>query len=337
MGTLVRILSTEVLMPSPRDPAVLMRVAELYYLEDKSQAEIADLLGTGRPNVSRMLKEAQRQGIVEIKVHDPSGRARDLERRLVETFGLSDARVSARNPHAGETTARVGTLAARVLLDSLGETTTVGISWGRALHAAVEAIHPDRDHDVSVVQLLGGMSAIGNEVSGQELARSLAISLGGTYRLMHAPATLGSAEAAQALRGEVSVARALEVARSCDVALVGIGAPTTGSSAAVIESMTLDASEAREFWSQRPVGDLAGRYFTAAGTPITGPVDDRVISVSLGDLAAIPLVVGVALGRDKVAAVHGALLGHHVDVLVCDESLARSLLIHPEDGEHRPA
>ena len=324
-------------MPSPRDPAVLMRVAELYYLEGKSQAEVANLLGTGRPNVSRMLKEAQRQGIVEITVHDPSGRARDLERRLAETFGLSEVRVAARNPHAGETAARVGTLAARLLLDSLGETTTVGISWGRALHAAVEALHTDRDHDVNVVQLLGGMSAIGNEVSGQELARSLAVSLGGTYQLMHAPATLGSAEAAHALHDDASVARALRSARSCDIALVGIGAPTTGSSAAVIESMALDASDARDFWAQRPVGDLAGRYFTAVGAPITGPVDDRVISVSLSDLAAIPLVVGVALGRDKTAAVHGALLGHHVDALVCDESLARSLLTHPEPGAQRPS
>jgi len=105
----------------------------------------------------------------------------------------------------------------------------------------------------------------------------------------------------------------------------------------VIESMALDASDARDFWAQRPVGDLAGRYFTAAGSPITGPVDDRVISVSLRDLAAIPLVIGVALGRDKTAAVHGALLGHHVDALVCDESLARSLLTHPEPGAHLPS
>lgn len=303
-----------------------MRVGELYYLEDKSQAEIAAMLDTSRPNVSRMLKDAQRQGIVEIKIHDPSGRARDLERRLAEVFGLSEVRVSARNPHGGETASRVGTLAAGLLLSSLEEGTTVGISWGRALHAAVEALSTDRDHEVTVVQLLGGMSSVGNEVSGQELARSLAVALGGTYQLMHAPATLGSAAAARALREEPSVAGALEAARTCDIALVGIGAPTSGSSAAVIESMALGAADARDFWAQQPVGDLAGRYFTAAGAPISGPVDDRVVSVSLRDLAAIPLVVGVALGRDKAAAVRGALLGHHVDALVCDESLARSLL-----------
>lgn len=319
-------------MPAPRDPAVLMRVAELYYLEDRSQAEIAEIVSTGRPNVSRMLKEAQRQGIVEIKLHDPSGRARDLERRLVDAFGLSEARVSVRNPHAGDPASKVGALASGLLLESIGETSTVGISWGHALHAAVAALHTDRDHDVTVVQLLGGMSAVGNEVSGQELARSLAVALGGTYRPMHAPATLGSAEAARALREEPSVAQALDAARGCDIALVGIGAPVAGSSAAVVDSLGLDPRDARAFWDQEPVGDLAGRYFTATGTPVTGPVDDRVVSVSLRDLDAIPLVVGIAFGRDKTPAVHGALLGHHVDALVCDERLARSLLSHHASG-----
>lgn len=320
-------------MPAPRDPAVLMQVAELYYLQDKSQAEIADLLGTGRPNVSRMLKEAQRQGIVEITVHDPSGRVRDLERQLVDQFGLSIARVAARSTHgsaggSGGSASRTGALAADLLLESLGETTTVGISWGRALHACVQAVRTDRDHDVTVVQLLGGTSAIGNEVSGQELVRSLGIALGGSYRLLHAPATLGSTDSVRALLEEPSVARELEAARACDIALVGVGTPTSGSSAAVIDSMDLSTADARAFWDQRPVGDLAGRFFTATGSPVTGPVDERVIGVDLRDLDSVPLVVGVAQGRDKTAAVHGALLGHHVDALVCDESLARSLLTH---------
>lgn len=314
-------------MPAPRDPAALMRVAELYYLQDKSQAEIADIVGTGRPNVSRMLKEAQRLGIVEIRVHDPSGRVRELERSLTSTFGLSIARVAMRASH-GSQASRVGSAAAELLLEQLDGATTVGLSWGRALHATVEAVRTDHDHDVTVVQLLGGVSAIGNEVSGQELARSLAIALGGSYRPMHAPATLGSVAAARALLEEPSVARELEAARGCDVALVGIGTPTSGSSAAVLDSMDLTPDDAAAFWSQQPVGDLAGRFFTAAGTPVTGPVDDRVVSVDLHDLASVPLVVGVAHGRDKTAAVHGALLGHHVDALVCDEGLARSLLSH---------
>ena len=49
-------------MPAPRDPNLLLAAARAYYLEGKSQAEIAVSLETSRSNVSRMLTEAQRQG-----------------------------------------------------------------------------------------------------------------------------------------------------------------------------------------------------------------------------------------------------------------------------------
>jgi DNA-binding transcriptional regulator LsrR (DeoR family) len=61
-------------------------------------------------------------------------------------------------------------------------------------------------------------------------------------------------------------------------------------------------------------------------------VDDRVLAISLDDLVAIPNVVGVASGRAKAPGVLGALRGRLVDSLVCDESLARSLLSHASDG-----
>ena len=50
------------------------------------------------------------------------------------------------------------------------------------------------------------------------------------------------------------------------------------------------------------------------------------MAVTLEDLAKIPNVVGVAYGRAKTPGVLGALRGHLVDSLVCDETLARSLL-----------
>ena len=85
-------------MPAPRDPGTLLAAARLYYLQNRSQAEIARELGTSRSNVSRMLTEAQRQGIVTITVHDPSGRMTGLEQELRSRFGLDEVRVAQRGP-----------------------------------------------------------------------------------------------------------------------------------------------------------------------------------------------------------------------------------------------
>ncbi|HTP02553.1 MAG TPA: helix-turn-helix domain-containing protein, partial [Anaerolineales bacterium] len=55
---------------SPEDRQNLLAdVAEMYYLEDKDQAEIARAIGLTRSMVSRMLKEARQKGIVEARVH----------------------------------------------------------------------------------------------------------------------------------------------------------------------------------------------------------------------------------------------------------------------------
>jgi DNA-binding transcriptional regulator LsrR (DeoR family) len=318
---------TEVKMPAPRDPSILLAAARLYYLQNRSQAEIAADLGTSRSNVSRMLTEAQRQGIVEIRIIDPSGRVPELERELTRMFGLEDVRVASRGlGSSGKVQAQVGAQAAQLLLDRVKDSMTVALSWGHALQSMVYATTADHDYAVTLVQLVGGLSSVTNEISGQELVRELAIRLGASYRLLHAPAALGSAAAQQALMAEPSIAGAIADARSADIAFVGIGTPSHGSSSAILASLNLTPEEERAFWAAQPVGDIAARYYDAAGHPIRGAVEDRIVGVTLEDLSRIPNVVGVAHGRAKTPGVLGALRGHLIDSLVCDETLARGLL-----------
>lgn len=314
-------------MSRARSADTLLRAARLYYVERRSQAEVARDLGTSRPNVSRMLAEAQRLGIVEIRINDPAGRCHGLEGRLERTFGLNAARV-ARRSAGQDPAAQVGGLGATFLVESLADGMAVGLSWGHALQALVGQVEPEQDYDVTLLQLLGGVSGPGNEVSGQELVRELAHRLGARYRLLHAPATLQSVEARRALTAEASVADALAAARDVQLALVGVGTPRAGSSAAVVESLGLDEDAARDFWAAGPVGDLAGRFFGHDGAPVTGPADDRLVGVTLGELARVDHVVGIVSGRHKSEAVLGALRGHHLGSLVCDEGLARALLDH---------
>lgn len=314
-------------MPAPRNPSILLAAARLYYLQNHSQAEIATELGTSRSNVSRMLTEAQRQGIVEIRIVDPSGRIPELERELQTMFGLTDVRVAVRGlGSSAKVEAQVGAQAAQLLLDRAKDSMTVALSWGHALQSMVYAATADHDYAVNLVQLVGGLSSVMNEISGQELVRELAVRLGASYRLLHAPAVLGSPVARHALMAEPSIASALADARHADMAFVGIGTPSRGSSSAILASLDLSPQEAKEFWDANPVGDVAARYYTASGLPIHGPVEDRILAVTLEDLARIPNVVGVAYGRAKTPGVLGALRGHLVDSLVCDETLARSLV-----------
>src|SRR6476661_7467766 len=316
-------------MPAPREVEALVTAARLYYLENLSQAEVAQRLGTSRSNVSRMLAAALEQGVVEIRVNDPAGRERELEQALRTRFGLRAARVAQRTAN-GDPEQQVGLQASRFLLAELRDGMTVALSWGRALQSMVWHTTADHDYAVQLVQLVGGLSAVDNEVSGHELVRELASRLGATYRYLHAPAVLTTATARDALTAEQSI----EQARRADIAFVGIGSPGHGSSAALISALALDDEERAQLRKAQPVGDIAARYFDAEGSPIVGATHDRVLAVTLEDLAAIPTVVGLAYGRVKAEGVLGALRGRLIDVLICDESLAHAVLAAPPSDRH---
>src|SRR3954452_24370515 len=282
-------------MPAARDRISLIKAARMYFLDGRSQDDIALVLGTGRSNVSRMLKAARAQGIVEIRVHGQTARAEGLEQALRDQFGLLHVRVAAFQPGA-DVLGAVGDLAARWLDESLSDGSVLGFSWGTSLQALVSEVAVDQPRSVEVVPLVGGLKTAESLVAGQELVRELAGRLGGTYRYLHAPALLRSESARDALLLEPAIGEVLARARAADIAVVGIGAVGSGSSNEVVDGLGLSGAERKEFLAARPVGDTCCRFFGANGRPIDGVVHDRVIAVELEELAAIPVVVGVAAG-----------------------------------------
>ena len=182
-------------MPLPRDPATLLVAARLYYLEGRSQAEIAEQMATSRSNVSRMLSEAQKQGIVEIRINDPGGRVHELEEEMHSPVRPPRRAGRPRRPRRRASGSRTRSAPRRPGCSStnLKDSMTVALSWGHALQAMVYATTADQEHHrLTLVQLVGGLSSIRNEISGQELVRELAVRLGAGYRFLHAPATLES-------------------------------------------------------------------------------------------------------------------------------------------------
>ena len=62
---------------------LIVRVAELYYEEGKTQDEIGALLDLSRFKVGRLLSQARADGIVRIEIVHPRARRLGLERQLV--------------------------------------------------------------------------------------------------------------------------------------------------------------------------------------------------------------------------------------------------------------
>jgi DNA-binding transcriptional regulator LsrR (DeoR family) len=180
--------------------------------------------------------------------------------------------------------------------------------------------------DVEIVQLMGGLSSIALASTGQELARAFAERLGARHRYLHAPALFASAERLTAMLDEPSIRIALDAARTADVALVGIGTARRGSFIALIQDFELSPGERRRLQTSGAAGDLCGHFYDLSGIEVPNPVADRVLAISLDDLRRIPSVAAVAASRDKASGILGALRGHLIDVLICDEHAAQAVL-----------
>ncbi len=137
---------------------LMVRVAELYYDEDKTQDEIGGLLKISRWKVGRLLTQARERGIVRIEIVHPRARRLGLERLLVDRFGLTMPS-SCRRPTAMTAHSSASRKAAADFLTALRPVPrTLGVSWGRTLRAVAEALPDGWANGVTVVQLNGGVS-----------------------------------------------------------------------------------------------------------------------------------------------------------------------------------
>ncbi|MCT2296672.1 helix-turn-helix domain-containing protein [Brachybacterium muris] len=315
-------------MPAPRDTALVVRAARLYYEQGRSQTEVAQELGLSRSNVSRILTQARDRGIVEISIHDPDGPPRHhpaVEAALKARFSLREAHVvSAPRTPGLEAVARQGAV---VIAARAAQVRSIGVSWGQTVQRVVEQLETVRLRPAPrVLPLVGGHSALDQFESGESVLRVLASRLGARAEMLYAPAVLESATTVSTLRGESSIAAVLEAAAQVELAVVGLGSMGMHSSPHIVEQMALSEQEQAAFLAQQPVGDVCGRFVDAHGVPLGAPTDQRVLAVTFSQLLRIPEVVGVAAGAEKAPGVAGVLRSGAIATLVVDVDLAKELL-----------
>ncbi len=300
------------------DFATLVRVSRLYYELGETQARVAELVGVTRPQVSRLLKEARSQGIVEIRILDrteqPSPAADEIRRR----FGLQAVHLA---PSVGGGTdvarRRVGRLAAQVLVGAVRDGLIVGVGDGSAISATADALDPlPTQIDATIVPLCGGFW---RSTAGREPFRRIADALGSAVHGLLAPGLLDDAATRDALRAHAGIRSVLDLWDRLDVALFGIGGPAW--SEAAVGPLVL-----REIEGGHAIGEVLIAPFDIAGHFVADDLRARTIAFDARDLPRVPVTIGVAEGAGKVAPILGALRAGLLNVLVSDVRTAEAVV-----------
>ncbi len=312
---------------------LLADTAELYFEQARTQDEISQLVGVTRSAISRMLREARQKGIVEIRINRPLRYDDELEAALQRRFDLITARVllTPQRQSSDNLRSRLGKAAAKVLVETLRPNTSLGLPWGTTIAAAIEAVEVPEPLRVSVVQLVGVLGSKTHAYNAQALVEQLARRLGGEGFYLYAPLIVESAATAQALYNNQNVRQALEAAKGCEVALLGIGTTDPEYS-----SMYLSGHVSREVLDDMraagAVGDVSAHHFDIEGRPLDLEFHQRLVGITRDDLIAIPTRLAVAGGKAKAPAILGALRGSYVNALVTDSCTAELILTLDQGG-----
>ncbi len=296
----------------------LVRVSRLYYELGETQNAIAELVGVTRPQVSRLLKRARAEGIVEIRIVDSTAVESPAAHSLRHRYGLDAVHLAPTIAGPEDLTRRmVGRLAAEVLRAAVRPGATVGIGDGAFVSATADALEEGAiPVALTVVPLCGGFWSTGPE---REPYRRVGEALGGQVRGLMAPGLVDDAATKTGLVAHAGVRAIADLWERLDVALFGIGGPAWSSS-------LVGGPIERRLAAAEAVGEVLVAPFDLDGRFVCSALRRRVIAFDARRLGRVPAAIGVAAGEGKVRPILGALRAGVVRTLVTDIATAEAVV-----------
>ncbi|OWO96008.1 DNA-binding transcriptional regulator [Rhizobium esperanzae] len=304
------------------DEQMQVRVVWLYYMEGRTQGEIAEALSTNRLRVNKIIAEARRSGLVTITLNSRLTSCVALEQQLAAEFNLNRAIIVPTPEDAELIPVLLGQAAADYLVQLLngGNIRGVGVGWGATLREMVRHMPSLRRPDLCVNSVMGGLTH-GIEINTFDIASDLARQLNAECAYLAAPIYAGSPESRTAIIKQDVFETAFRQIEANDVIVLSIGDMTERS---LLMRYGLPSSlNIEELVAAGACGDVLGQFVDKKGRPIDHAINRCAIAPELEALRAIPNVIFASGGLNKAQAIAAVLLSGLGNVLICDEDTAR--------------
>ena len=315
---------------------MLRLVAELYYVRQLGQPEIASLTGFSVSKVSRLLAASRAAGVVRISVEGAPSEPPPLVRALSAALGV-EVWITPGHDTAPALAARLcGVAAAPRLAEELPADGAIGLTGGYTVEALVGALPQANQPRIVVVPLVGGWDSSNPHLNSNEIARRMADRLGATVRLLHAPGLLDSEATTTALLSDSAVTATTRFWGELRLALVGMsGAPRFAPGYGTVMDRLDEAGRSR-LAAKGAVGDVAGHLVRLDGSFVADEWERRTISIPIETLRKVPRVVGIAAGSNKVETIVAGARTGLLHLLITDEPTAAAALELVESGGAAP-
>lgn len=308
----------------PITQKLMYKIARAYYEDGLTQQDIGVRFGLSRIKVSRLLEKARREKLVQITIQEPKIDADiELENKIEKKYNIDEVILVSPHSDHRRTLIAIGQATAEFLDRIITGDEVIGITWGGTLLAMVDALHSNNWPGMKIVQLLGGLGSSEVDMYAADLTIRMAQAFGAKARLLSAPGIVPTREICSALMQEQQIQETLELGYRADVAVVGLGRPT--SSSPVIKAGILSPEELSKLDQQGAVGDIGLRFMDVHGNAIENEINDRIIGLDFNQYRNIKKLVGIAAGPEKYEVVKASLVGNLLSVLITDSDIGRRL------------
>ncbi len=317
-------LTTSYMNSTTSENDLLVRIAWLYYMEELTQAEIAERLNMSRIKVTRYLKQARERGIVQISIQSNNSNLFELESALSNKYNLKDVKVvmSAEARQSQQRLLAQG--ASEWLVPRLESGLTIGIGLSRTLSYMPEYFKPKRKIQCDFTDIIGGVSGPSNAMISLNITSQMAEICGGRPFRLLAPSVVSNKQAYEIILSEPVLNEVFQKAQNCDILFQSCGG--VDMNALLHENRSLETETLEYLSANGAVGDILGHFVDIDGNPVKVPYDELIISISLEALQKVHLGVLVAGGQEKVKTIHAALKARYFNVLITDENTAREVI-----------
>lgn len=299
-----------------------IRAAWIYHVEGRTQSEVADILGINRVAVTRLLADAKKKSEVIVTVSSDLAPLAKLERQLEARFDLNRAIVVPHTDTSVEPVQPIAHAGAAYISGLVQEGMTIGVGWGRTLHAMLRFIEARPVADLRVVSLLGGLSEA-RRFNPAEFAWQFAEKFNADGFLLPAPAVVDSPETKEALIERCGISQVFDMAEESDIVLLSCGALSqlnTSYRVGIIDDTQRDALA-----SLGATGDMLFTFLGENGAPVDHDLNQRCISFDLDRIRKIKERILISGGPEKLPILRASLKAVQPTTLVTDEHTARGL------------
>jgi len=302
---------------------LISRVAQLYYLENYMQKDIAKKMSISRVAVSRILSKARELKLVEIKINSLKDSFGDLELAIEKKFKLKECVIVSQFESEKNAFIELSKYLSEILDRIVKPGDYLGVSWGYSLGIISENIELKQKNNVSVIPIIGSLGVIEEGINSNVIAKNFAQGFNGVSYLINSPAVLESTEAKSVMENEESNKRIFELSKKINLAIVG--ASDLGSRSSLHKFSNYNSDDFKYLASLGVEGVVNLSSIDKNGNVVPNKVDMRTITLSFDKLRKVKNVILIAIGERKKEVMRAALKSGIISILMTDEATARSI------------